>query len=78
MRLKKVERGHPPPWKILIEKILPARGERDIVKLMRYRPELFGKYYLAALHGMTGWSELGEGRTHLLAAFVSRLNRCAY
>ncbi len=51
----------------------------DVGKTSMYRPELFGRYFLAlaraVLRGPSDWS---PGERELFAAFVSRANRCRY
>ena len=46
---------------------------------MEYRPELFGKHFDAAdKRAMQGPSEWSVGERQLIAAFVSKLNHCAF
>ncbi len=51
----------------------------DLMIVMRYRPELFGRPFVEwiqrLLRGASDWT---VGERELLAAFVSKVNRCAY
>ncbi len=81
MRLSKVEHGHRLPQKLMLG-VIRARSHAeplDILKLIFYRPELFGRPFNAlvdaAMRGPSNWS-LGE--RELFAAFTSRLNACMF
>jgi hypothetical protein len=51
----------------------------DVVRTMRYRSELFGRPYSAALQQiMRGPSDWSTGERELFAAFVSAQNRCVF
>lgn len=51
----------------------------DVVRTMRYRSELFGRPFSAALHRvMRGPSEWPVGERELFAAFVSAQNQCPF
>jgi uncharacterized peroxidase-related enzyme len=51
----------------------------EVAKTSLYRPEFFGRPWLALLREvMRGPSPWSPGERELLAAFVSRLNRCRY
>ena len=51
----------------------------DVVRTMRYRSELFGRPFSAALQQvMRGPSEWSPGERELFAAFVSCLNQCPF
>jgi hypothetical protein len=51
----------------------------DVVRTMRYRPELFGRPFSAALQqAMRGPSDWSPGERELFAAFVSRQNQCVF
>jgi hypothetical protein len=51
----------------------------DVVRTMRYRSELFGRPFSAALQQvMRGPSEWSPGERELFAAFVSRQNQCVF
>jgi hypothetical protein len=81
VRLKKVATGHRLAQKLTLGMIrVMTRAEPgDIVKLMLYRPEFFGRPYSSlvddALRGPSSWS---AGERELLAAFTSRLNECQF
>ena len=51
----------------------------DVLKTLLYRPEFFGAPFSAAtqaaLRGPSAWS---VGERELMAAYVSRLNRCRF
>ena len=81
MRLKKVERGHRLPQKLMLGMIRVMMRMRapDVIRTMLYRPELFGKPYSAYLHEvMRGPSDWSAGERELFAAFVSRKNQCPF
>jgi len=51
----------------------------DVVRTMRYRPELFGQPFSAALQRiMRGPSDWPVGERELFAAFVSAQNQCPF
>jgi hypothetical protein len=51
----------------------------DVVRTMRYRPELFGRPFSAAMQQvMRGPSEWSVGERELFAAFVSCQNQCPF
>ena len=51
----------------------------DVVRTMRYRSELFGQPFSAALQRiMRGPSDWPVGERELFAAFVSSLNQCPF
>jgi hypothetical protein len=51
----------------------------DVVRTMRYRSELFGRPFSAALQQvMRGPSDWTPGERELFAAFVSRQNQCVF
>ena len=81
MRLASVKNGHRLPQKLLLTMIrLRSRAEPlDIVKVIFYRPELFGRPYndlvQTVMRGPSAWS---EGERQLFAAFTSRLNSCRF
>ncbi|HLY30584.1 MAG TPA: hypothetical protein VKQ36_06125 [Ktedonobacterales bacterium] len=81
MRLSNVKTGHRLPQKLLLAMIrLQSRAEPlDIIKLIFYRPEIFGRPYNALIDTlMRGPSEWSTGERQLFAAFVSRLNACRF
>jgi hypothetical protein len=51
----------------------------DVVRTMRYRSELFGRPFSAALQRvMRGPSDWSVGERELFAAFVSAQNQCPF
>jgi hypothetical protein len=51
----------------------------DVVRTMRYRSELFGRPFSAALQQiMRGPSDWSPGERELFAAFVSAQNQCPF
>ena len=61
--------------------IREASTERDldVVRTMRYRSELFGRPFSAALQRvMRGPSDWSVGERELFAAFVSAQNQCPF
>jgi len=81
MRLKILDRGHRPLQKVFLTLIRSMAGGEvpGPVATLSYRPELFGKGVTEcleeAMRKATQWS---KGEVELFAAFVSRLNQCAY
>lgn len=81
MRLSNVEHGHRLPRKLLLAVIrATSHAEpQDILKLIFYRPELFGRSFSdlvdATLRGPSSWP---VGERELFAAFTSRLNACKF
>ena len=57
----------------------PTERDLDVVRTMRYRSELFGQPFSAALQRvMRGTSEWSVGERELFAAFVSAQNQCPF
>ena len=81
MRLKTVERGHPLAQKVKLGliRLLSRRRAPDILRMLFYRPELFGRaasaWTQAVMRGPSHWT---VGERELFAAFTSRLNRCRF
>ena len=83
MRLNNVEHGHTSREQAFLEKAQAMRGPAlplpDIMRVMLYRPELFGTPFSLgleeAMHKPSAWS---VGERELFAAFVSRKNQCAF
>jgi hypothetical protein len=81
MRLKKVETGHSIGKKALfaLMKAVMKSEPYDIVKLIQYRPEFLGapisKLTQQVMKGPSDWS---IGERELIAAFVSKKNRCLF
>ena len=81
MRLKNVERGDRLSSKALYAVIRLVSGFRapDVVRTLRYRQDFFGRHHNAHTQAvMRGTSEWSVGERELFAAFVSRLNECAF
>ena len=81
MRLRRIERGHRLIGKLRLTVVRWLLGDRapDIVRVLFYRPELFGEPFSACLErALRGPSEWSVGERELFAAFVSRLNRCKF
>ncbi len=56
-----------------------APPPRDILKTFTYRKEIFGLPFCRALEDvMRGPSEWSVGERELMAAYVSRQNKCPY
>jgi uncharacterized peroxidase-related enzyme len=81
MRLDVLDNGHRLRARLMM-RIAPmafGTGLDDVGKTSLYRPDLFGRPWLALLQDvMTGPSEWSRADRELLAAFVSNLNRCHY
>jgi AhpD family alkylhydroperoxidase len=79
MRLDILERGHRPHTKVLIALIRLFSGHPvvDAVKLAFYRPNFYGGGSLTheAMRGRSDWS---VGDRELMAAFVSKINKCPF
>jgi uncharacterized peroxidase-related enzyme len=81
MRLRRVEDGHGVLGQVKLAAMRVAVGGRppDVLKLLLYRPEMFGKAYNAYCHEMLrAPSEWTVGERELFAAFVSHLNECIF
>ncbi len=51
----------------------------DVVRVINYRPDFFGKSFSDALHELLqGPSDWSLGERELFAAFVSHKNQCAF
>lgn len=80
MRLQQVHRGHGLRDRLTLGVIRVAMGHAPgVVRTLLYRKEFFGRPWSAltqqVMRGPSAWS-VGERET--FAAFVSRLNRCAF
>jgi uncharacterized peroxidase-related enzyme len=81
MRLDVLEHGHRLRAKVVMRLAPIAFGTPldDVGRTSLYRPELFGRAWLALLQDvMTGSSEWSRAERELLAGFISNLNRCRY
>jgi hypothetical protein len=81
MRLKNVEFGHRWPQRLKLRLLSIFSGQRapDVIRVMYYRPELFGGHFRRhtqeCLRRPSPWS---AGARELMAAYVSELNRCRF
>jgi hypothetical protein len=81
MRLAVVDAGHAPSEAEVLDVIRERSGNEPlgVVKTLLYRPELFGRPFSEALHGvMRGPSDWTAGERELFAAFTSLLNQCPF
>ena len=81
MRLRKVQRGDRWSSRILfgVIRILSGFRASDVIRTLKYRPEMFGRPHSAHTQAvMRGSSEWSIGERELFAAFVSRLNNCEF
>jgi len=81
MRLRKVEGGHRLPQKLILGLIRLKSGRRapDILRVIFYRPDLFGRAMSAWTHAvMRGPSPWKVWERELFAAFTSSLNECRF
>ena len=81
MRLRVVEQGQHVGDRLLYGVIRTLSGFRapDVVRTLRYRARFFGgphtAHTQAVMRGPSAWT---VGERELMAAFVSRLNQCAF
>lgn len=80
MRLGKVEKGQRFKYRMVLGAIGVVTGRApDVIRVMMYRPEYFGKSYGAllqrALRGESDWSPCER---ELFAAFTSSVNECEF
>jgi len=81
MRLGNIVRGDRLSSRVLyaIVRVLSGFRAPDVVRTLRYRRDFFGAPHSAHTHAvMRGPSQWSIGERELFAAFVSRLNRCAF
>jgi len=80
MRLEILKSGHRPVQKLFLRFIATLIGQvPGPIAVMSYRPEIFGKGLSACFQeAMRRQKEWSDGETEVFAAFVSRLNACAY
>jgi hypothetical protein len=79
--LDKVEHGHTLPnrLKLLMVRMLSRREAPDVLKTLLYRKSFFGgPFSVLCQQVMRGPSDWEVGERELFAAFVSRLNECAF
>jgi len=81
MRLDVLDHGHPLKTRALffVMKTVSRQRVPDVVKLLMYRPEFFGKpmneCFQEAMRGESAWS---VGDRELMAAWVSKINECEF
>lgn len=81
MRLAILESGHGfgPKALFAIIRAVSRQPPPDVVKVLMYRPDFFGKHMKAVTHeAMRGPSAWSVGDRELMAAFVSKVNACEY
>lgn len=81
MRLRRVERSHALPQKVILGMIRLFQGRRapDIIRTLFYRPAFLGRpisaWTQAVMRGPSDWS---VAERELFAAFTSKLNQCVF
>ena len=79
MRLAILDRGHRLGTKLLfaIVRAVSRQPVLDVIKLVKYRPDFYRAQTLTheAMRGPSTWS---VGDRELMAAFVSKMNACAF
>ncbi|MHC4939103.1 MAG: hypothetical protein ACYTHK_09060 [Planctomycetota bacterium] len=81
MRLPKVESGHTlgTRLKLGLMQLILGRRAPDVVRVILYRPEFFGKAFGEFLgRAMDSGSRWSRGERELMAAFTSKLNQCPF
>jgi uncharacterized peroxidase-related enzyme len=81
MRLSILDSGHGFGTKVLfaIIRAVSRQPTPEVVKLVMYRPDFFGKHMKAVTHeAMRGPSAWSVGDRELMAAFVSKINECEF
>jgi AhpD family alkylhydroperoxidase len=81
MRLSILDHGHGLADRALFALIRAASGQPvlDVIKLVRYRPDFYGKPMGAITHeAMRGRSVWSVGDRELMAALVAKTNACAF
>jgi hypothetical protein len=81
MRLEVVDRGHAPREAAILAALRErtAREPLGVLKMLYYRPELFGRPFSDAVdRALRGPSEWTPGERELFAAFTSVLNQCPF
>lgn len=80
MRLKQVERGQRLLERLKLQAIRLWVGVvPDVNRMLYYRPEFFGRHFLAAAQeAMRAPSEWIPVERELFGAFVSKLNQCPF
>lgn len=81
MRLSILDHGHGAGTKLLfaVIRLVSRQPVSDVVKLLRYRADFFGKYLQVATHaamrGASGWT---VAERELMAAVVSEAHTCEF
>lgn len=81
MRLRILDNGQGLGTKLLFAliRVVGRRPVPDVIKLLRYRPDFFGKpmslLFQEAMRGPSSWS---VGDRELMAALVSKTNQCEF
>ena len=81
MRLEILNSGHTLKMKLLfiMMRLVSGFPAPDVVKTLRYRPEFFGGHMNRVFQSvMRGPSEWSVGDRELMAAYVSKVNACAF
>jgi len=81
MRLEAVESGHPLGTKLKLGFLGLVMGRRtpDVLRVLHYRPEFFGKPFSELVHhAMSSDARWSRGERELFAAFTSRLSQCLF
>ena len=81
MRLRCLENGHRFPRNLMLfgMKLAMRTSPPDVLRVLFYRPEFFGKTFAEITHKVLRGSEhWSEGECELFAAFVSKQNQCPF
>ena len=81
MRIGRVEKGQALKYRLVLGAIGAVRRHRapDILRVLTYRPEFFGRAFSGALHeAMCAPGHFTRGERELVAAYTSRLNDCLF
>ena len=79
MRLPILEEGLRPLQKAQLRLVTALGLDPGPIVTVSYRRELFGRPFVACMsEGMRGSRHWSRGELELFAAFVSKLNSCAY
>lgn len=62
-----------------LDDVLKRQPLPDVIRIMMYRPALFGQQFSDTLHELLqGPSDWSSGERELFAAFVSSKNKCRF
>jgi len=81
VRLGVVDHGHDERGAAVLDFMREQTGREPVgvVKMLQYRPELFGRPFSTVLDdAMRGPSQWSPGERELFAAFTSALNQCPF